>query len=289
MEGLHFEQYQRSPLVIVSKLSQRDCMKTDSLFFRIFKTFPSAFFDLIEQTDPRTATYAFTSQEVKQTAFRIDGIFMPPPRLHQFPIYFVEAQAYREEDNFYYRFFGEIHLYLRDYQPAHPWQAVVIFTEKRFDLGLPACYSEYENSRRLQRIYLNRLSQELGERTLGLGLLQLLGMKQKQAHAKGRALIARTRQEFTDVTIQRNFVELIETVFVYKFPELNFQEIGEMLGLDDLKQTRAYQEAQQEKQNEMLGKVVPKLIKRGMTVEEIAEDLELSIDTIQLFVPKTQK
>jgi len=138
-------------------------MKTDSLFFRIFNTFPSAFFDLIDETDPRTATYAFTSQEVKQTAFRIDGVFMPPPRLRQFPIYFVEAQAYREEDNFYYRFFGEIHLYLRDYQPAHPWQAIVIFTEKRFDPGLPACYSEYQNSPRLQRIYLNRLPEKMGE------------------------------------------------------------------------------------------------------------------------------
>ncbi|NJR52906.1 MAG: Rpn family recombination-promoting nuclease/putative transposase [Leptolyngbyaceae cyanobacterium CSU_1_3] len=260
-------------------------MKTDSLFFRIFKTFPSAFFDLIDETDPRTATYAFTSQEVKQTAFRIDGIFMPPPRLRQFPIYFVEAQAYREEANFYYRFFGEIHLYLRDYQPAHPWQAVVIFTEKRFDPELPECYSEYQNNPRLQRIYLNRLPQELGERTLGLALLQLLVTKQKQAPAKGRALIERSRQELTDVTIQRNLIELIEIVFVYKFPELNFQEIGNMLGLGDLKQTRAYREAQED----ILEKTVPLLLQNGMTVEQIAQHYNFPIETIRQFVQPEAK
>jgi predicted transposase/invertase (TIGR01784 family) len=260
-------------------------MKTDSLFFRIFKTFPSAFFDLIGETDPRTVTYTFTSQEVKQTAFRIDGIFMPPPRLRQRPIYFVEAQAYREADNFYYRFFGEIHLYLRDYQPAHPWQAVVIFTEKRFDPGLPACYSEYENSPRLQCIYLNRLPQHLGARSLGVELLQLLGTNQQQAPAKGRALIARTRQELTDATTQQNLIELIDTIFVYKFPDLNFQEIGEMLGLGDLKQTRAYREAQEE----ILEKTIPLLLQNGMTVEQIAQYYDFPVEVIQRFVQPEAK
>lgn len=217
---------------------------------------------------------------------------MPPPRLRQFPIYFVEAQAYKEKRNFYYRFFSEIYLYLNDYEPANDWQAVVIFTEKRFDQTLPRHYREYENNSRLQRIYLDQLPPGTGDRTLGLGLLQLLGTKPREAPAKGRLLINRTRQELTDLTVQRNFIELVETVFVYKFPELNSQELGEMLGLGDLKQTRVYQEAEQagrdEKQDEMLAKMVPKLMKRGMTVEEIAADFELAVDTIQPFVPKTK-
>jgi predicted transposase/invertase (TIGR01784 family) len=247
---------------------------------------PSVFFELIGNTDPRTSAYGFGSQEVKQTSFTIDGIFFPPLRMRQAPIYFVEAQAYKEEENFYYRFFGEIHLYLKDYKPAHSWQAVVIFTEKRFDPGIPEHYSEYENSPRVQRIYLNQLPPDVGDRSLGLGLLQLIGTKPKQAPAKGRALIDRARQELTDVTTQRNFIELIETVFVYKFPKLNFQEIGEMLGLGDLKQTRAYQEAQEEKQDEMLEKMVPKLLRRGLTMTEIAEDLELPVEIIQRFIPQ---
>jgi len=262
-------------------------LKTDSIFYKLFQTAPSAFFEVIGNTDPRTISYAFASQEVKQASFTIDGIFLPPFRMPRCPIYFVEAQAYRDKkgENFYYRFFGEIHLYLKDYQPVNDWRAVVIFTEKRFDPGLPIHYAEYENSPRLQRIYLNKLPPELGDRSLGLGILQLIGTAQKQAPEKGRALINRTRQELTDAVAQRNFIELVETVFVYKFPQLNSQEIGRMLGLSDLKQTRVYQEAKEEEREEMLTKMVPKLLKRGMTVEEIAADLDLPIETIQLFAP----
>ncbi|KAM3106181.1 DUF2887 domain-containing protein, partial [Phormidesmis sp. 146-33] len=115
----------------------------------------------------------------------------------------------------------------------------------------------------------------------------------KQAPAKGRALIERTRQELTDVTIQRNFIELVETVFVYKFPQLNFQEIGEMLGLGDLKQTRAYQEAEQAgregEREEMLQITVPLLLEKGMTVEEIAQYYKLPIETIRRFIPQKTK
>lgn len=263
-------------------------MKTDSIFYKIFQLFPSAFFELIGEDDPRTVTYAFTSQEVKQTAFRLDGIFLPPPRLRQFPIYFVEAQAYKEKRNFYYRFFSQIHLYLNDYEPVNAWQAVVIFTERRFDQALPHHYSEYDNNPRLQRIYLDELPSDVSDRSLGLSLLKLLGTKPKEAPAKGRSLIDRTRQELTDLTVQQDFIELVETVFVYKFPKLSFSEVGEMLGLGDLKQTRAYQEALQEgreeAQKEYLTRMVPKLLQKGWTVEEIAEDTGVSVETVQEFI-----
>lgn len=260
-------------------------MKTDSIFYQLFQTAPSVFFEVIGDTDPRTSTYGFGSQEVKQTSFTIDGIFLPPLRMPQCPIYFVEAQGYRDKkgENFYYRFFGEIYLYLKDYQPVNDWRGVVLFTEKRFDPGLPHHYAEYENNPRLQRIYLNKLPPEMGDRSLGLGILQLIGTTQKQAPAKGRSLIERTRQELTDVTMQRNFIELIETIFVYKFPKLNSQELGKMLGLSDLKQTRVYQEAREE----VLEKTVPLLLQSGMTVEQIATQLGFPVETVQRFVPQT--
>lgn len=54
-----------------------------------------------------------------------------------------------------------------------------------------------------------------------------------------------------------------------------------MLGLGDLKQTRAYQEAEQAGEEKTITKMVPKLLKRGMTIKQIAEDLELPVETIQ--------
>ncbi len=50
-------------------------MRTDSLFYRIFNTAPEIFFQLIDR--PIVPGYQFQSVEVKQTAFRIDGVFVP--------------------------------------------------------------------------------------------------------------------------------------------------------------------------------------------------------------------
>ncbi len=73
---------------------------------------------------------------------------------------------------------SEIFLYLNRYRPQSDWRTVLIFTQRRFDPGLPLHYQE--------------------------------------------------------------------TVLVYKFPSLTTQEIEAMLGLGELKQTRVYQEAQQD-------------------------------------------
>lgn len=52
-------------------------MKTDSLFYQIFLNFPTIFFELINQPNTNTQTYEFTSREVKQLSFRLDGLFLP--------------------------------------------------------------------------------------------------------------------------------------------------------------------------------------------------------------------
>jgi predicted transposase YdaD len=57
-----------------------------------------------------------------------------------------------------------------------------------------------------------------------------------------------------------------------------------MLGLSDLKQTRVYQEAQEE----VLEKTVPLLLQAGMSVEQIATQLNFPVETIQRFVPQTK-
>lgn len=60
-----------------------------------------------------------------------------------------------------------------------------------------------------------------------------------------------------------------------------------MWGRDDLKQTRAYYEAEQEgrkaERQEMLQITVPLLLDKGMKIEEIAQHFKLSIETLQQF------
>ena len=63
-------------------------MKTDSLFYRLFQTVPQLLFDLLDRPSDRAAHYQFTSEELKQTAFRLDGIFRPPDNQPTWPLFF---------------------------------------------------------------------------------------------------------------------------------------------------------------------------------------------------------
>jgi predicted transposase/invertase (TIGR01784 family) len=221
-------------------------LKTDSLFYRIFQTAPNAFFQLINTPIPNIP-YSFISQEVKQTSFRIDGILTPAADTPDQPIYFIEVMGYRDpKGDLYPSFFSEIFLYLNDYRPPNDWRAVLIFTQRRFDPGLPHHYQDFDNSTRLHRIYLDELPATNTTPSVELGILYLIGAKAEIAAEQARQLIARVRQESTDAASQQKILELISTVLVYKYPGFSRQEIEAMLGLNELRQTRVYQEAQQE-------------------------------------------
>jgi predicted transposase YdaD len=52
-------------------------MHTDTIFYQIFLTFHTLLFELLGQPTENAEGYQFTSVEVKEKAFRFDGIFMP--------------------------------------------------------------------------------------------------------------------------------------------------------------------------------------------------------------------
>ncbi|MBP0021651.1 MAG: DUF2887 domain-containing protein [Cyanobacteria bacterium SBLK] len=117
-------------------------MKTDSIFYQLFQTFPNLLFELIGETTKRGNEYRFLSQEVKELSRRFDGLFLPPSDSQEDPIYFVEVQIQskvvaersRSED-FYWRFFAEIFVYLGQYQPQQDWRAIALsqIIRHRFD------------------------------------------------------------------------------------------------------------------------------------------------------------
>ncbi|MBW4621500.1 MAG: Rpn family recombination-promoting nuclease/putative transposase [Cyanosarcina radialis HA8281-LM2] len=162
-------------------------MQTDSLFYEIFQTDPSLVFELIGQPSARNVTYSFASQEIKQTSFRIDGILVPPLYATDLPIVFVEVQGYRDTKNVLYSsLFGQIFLYLHDYQPVNDWQAVLIFTKRSLDPGLPHQYRVFASSPQFHRIYLDELDRAT-DLSLGLSLLQLIGLSAQSASERASA------------------------------------------------------------------------------------------------------
>jgi predicted transposase/invertase (TIGR01784 family) len=214
-------------------------VKTDSLFYQIFLRFPDSFFDLIGQPQQQAANYQFTSQEVKQLSFRLDGLFMPLREDSQQPLYLVEVQ-FQPDDTLYYRLFAELFLFLKQYQPPHPWQIVVIYPHRRVEREQSLHFGEILNLASVRRIYLDELPHNP---SLGIGVIKLVVESETAAVRTAQTLMERTREEITDQSSQRQLINLIESIIIYKLPQKSREEIEAMFGLSDLRQTRVYQEA----------------------------------------------
>ncbi|MEM9275549.1 MAG: DUF2887 domain-containing protein [Cyanobacteria bacterium P01_F01_bin.143] len=93
-------------------------MKTDTLFYKLFQEFPWIFFQLIERSEIDITAYEFIAPEIKQRAFRLDGLFTTKDKDSDLPLYFVEVQFYEEAD-FYDRLFPSIFLYFSQYRPVN--------------------------------------------------------------------------------------------------------------------------------------------------------------------------
>ncbi|MFM7368166.1 MAG: Rpn family recombination-promoting nuclease/putative transposase [Sphaerospermopsis kisseleviana] len=219
-------------------------MHTDTIFYQIFLTFHTLLFELLGEPTEKAEGYKFTSVEVKEKAFRFDGIFMPDRG--EKPIYFVEVQ-FQPKQEFYWEFITEINIYLNQYKPQQDWQAVALFAKRSLDVEVLTNYQqELVNSGRIKRIYLD----EIPSGSIGMGLIELIVSKENQAPELVKNLMQRTRTEITNNSEREGIIELLETVLLSKFSQLTRQEIEAMFLVNDIKQTRVYQEAKQEGREE---------------------------------------
>ena len=72
----------------------------------------------------------------------------------------------------------------------------------------------------------------------------------------------KARQELVDEAVQRQVLDLIETIVLYKLPNINRQELARMFGLNELKHTRYYQEVREEVTEEVRQETTLELINR---------------------------
>ncbi|MEQ8384259.1 MAG: Rpn family recombination-promoting nuclease/putative transposase [Coleofasciculus sp. A1-SPW-01] len=271
-------------------------MKTDTIFYSLFQEFPSIFFELINQSPEQAATYQFTSREIKQLAFRLDGLFLPKNETLDQPFYVVEVQ-FQRDDNFYYRLFTELFIFLNQYKPTCPWRVVVIYPSRRIEREQPLQFKELFS--RVTRIYLDELGDE-APASVGVNIVKLVIEKEQTALEQARRLIEQAKVQITDETTKQSLIDLIETIIVYKLPQKSREEIEAMLGLSDLRNTKVYQEAKQEgliegekrgeQRGEQRGKfkakleAIPRMMQLGLSVEMMAEGLDLPLNVVQLAV-----
>jgi predicted transposase/invertase (TIGR01784 family) len=221
-------------------------MRTDTIFYQLFLTFHTLLFELLGEPMGIANNYQFISAEIKEKAFRFDGIFLPDRE--DLPIYFVEVQ-FQEKPDFYWEFIAEINLYLNQYKPVQDWKAVALFAQRRFEVkSLTAYQQELINNHRIIRVYLD----ELPSGSIGVGLIQLILAQEAQAPLLVQQLLARAKTEIANPLAARGIIDLLETVLVSKFAKLSREEIQSMFLLTDIKQTRVYQEAKQEGESQLL-------------------------------------
>lgn len=247
-------------------------MKTDSLFYRIFQTAPAIFFELIGQ--PTQEGYQFQSVELKQTAFRIDGVFLPPPEADNQTVYFVEVQ-FQKDPLLYHRLFAELFLFLNQNPTTANWQAVAIYPNPSLEPEQTDLYQPLLECSRVQRIYLNQLSSSSVE----LGIVELILEPEETAVGKAKQLLSQAQQ--ASQLPLAVIMELIETTMVYKFPQLSRQEIIQMLELaTDSKQTRVYQEGLEDGERSLILRLLTR--KFGELSNQVRSQIEsLSLEQLE--------
>jgi predicted transposase/invertase (TIGR01784 family) len=237
-------------------------MKTDSFINHFFREFPGVFFTLIGEDEKKARKYKFTSVEVKEQAFRFDGVFLPKTKDDD--IYFVEAQFKKEKD-FYPRFFGESFVYLRQNQPKNNWRAVVLFPTKAADPGIHPHYQEFFESGRLLRLYLIELPKEQLEK-FPLNLFRIILNSKQNAVFTVKSIVRQLPSQISTRKKQEAIIQMLVNLLMNKLPELSVKEIMKMVEpiLSDIKKSRAYQEIAHERATE---------IARSMLQEEMSLDL----------------
>jgi predicted transposase/invertase (TIGR01784 family) len=204
---------------------------------------------------------------------------MPTEEEPNRPFYLTEVQ-FQPDDELYYRIFAELFIYLRQYKPVNPWQVVIIYPYRRIEAKDQVQFQELLNCDRVTRIYLDELEPE-GESTLGLGVVKLILESETAAVETAKRLIAQAATELTNPNYQRDLIELIETIIIYKLTTKSREEIAAMLELKSWKDNRFYQESFAEGQMDAKIKAVKRLKHHGLTLEAIAESLELPLDLVR--------
>jgi predicted transposase/invertase (TIGR01784 family) len=254
-------------------------LKTDSLFYRLFQIRPQLLFELLSSSSQPVSDYEFTSVEVKQLSFRIDGVFLPINGEPTDPLYVVEVQ-FQADDRLYSRLFSELFLYLRQYQPVHPWRVVVIYPSRNVERSNDPHFQPLLNLEQVTRIYLDEL-EEGNNSPLGVRLVKLITAQDQETSQRAQSLLQAVSEKVEENKLRNDIIDLIESIMIYKFPQMSRKEIAAMLGVDDLKQTRFYQEVFAEGKQEGKLEAVSRMLEAGVDLETIAQWLDLPLEVVK--------
>jgi predicted transposase YdaD len=212
-------------------------MKTDELFYELFKVDPKSIFRLV-QLDLE-GEYTFESLTLKTTEKRLDGfgkrIDGPGPNA------FVEIQGY-DDARIYWRAFQELCMYYTQNDDSRPFILIVLFLDETYDPDncplLPV-----DPPHQFIRANLRDCLEAVGEQAGALTVLKpLVVARKKQVFEK----VQHWKQEIRSLNLPedkiRTLLGLLEYLIVQRFPTINRKEIETMLHLTPIEETVVGQE-----------------------------------------------
>ncbi len=173
----------------------------------------------------------------------------------------------------------------------------MVWAKRSLDPGVPIHYQEFVDSKKIVRIYLDELD-EMGTGSIQLDIVKLVVESEAKARKQAKPLMERAISEVEDESLKRDVIELIEKVLVYKFTSKSREELRKMIYTEaEWKQSKLYQSLREEVKEDVEREVeerveqkvkeevklesVLSLLNLGLTVEQIAKALDLSIAKVQ--------
>lgn len=236
-------------------------MKRDSIFYTLFKQSPELLFELTDPSFPNADRYRFESVEVKETAFRIDGVFLPPEDANPKIVFFGEVQ-FQKDEKLYKRFFAELFVFLSRSEVAYDdWGGVLIFGSRSLEPSVSGWYRSMLADGQVVRVYLDEI-EEWQNQPVAVSLALLTIGSDEEAIERAKALVRREKAIGWPIDI----VGLVSTIMLYRFPNLGWEGVAAMFDIQDvrLEDTRAYKEIAEKRD---------KIVKSGFLLELLVSHL----------------
>jgi predicted transposase/invertase (TIGR01784 family) len=282
-------------------------MKTDILFYKLLEAQPSLLLTLAHLEHLRSVSYRFQSLELKEKAHRTDGVLFPETTASEdVPVIVCEVQFWADE-LIYSRLVNEtamLHLQMPEYKA---FQMVLVLRSRSLDTDA-GVWLPLRQSGAIQVIYLDELhtslqpfSQQTPEEQAALLLINLTVTPENRTVDDALvpqlgSLIRAMESEPLRVLFRNLFVNL----YASKYNHLTLDEVRAMIQMseifDDLHESLAVQQYAKEyaqqyaqeygQQQHLQGKLEGKLesaialLNTGMSVEQVAAILDLSIEAI---------
>jgi predicted transposase/invertase (TIGR01784 family) len=256
-------------------------MRRDSIFYKLFQQSPTLLFELLDAAPNNAAGYRFESVAVKEPKFEIDGLFLPPETDPPGTLFLAEVQ-FQSDPKLYERMFAELFPYFsQNRERFSDWQAVAIYPSRNIEQATTFPYRALLSSDQVHRIYLNELG-DIAQLPLGVALMVLTTLTERQAPEAARFLLNRAQIEIP-APESRAIMEMITTIMVYRFTNLNRKEIEQMLGTT-IQETRVYQDAKAEGAIQEAQSIILRLL--ACQLGNLPETLQVRVQ--QLSLPQTE-